>query len=980
MAVINEKKSIFPIIGIGASAGGLDSFESFFQGMPESKPNMAFILVQHLSPDYASSLVDILSRYSKMQLFQVEDRMTVEPGCIYIIPPNNDMALKNGKLHLYKPSRSHPFPTPIDFLFHSLATELGSQAVGIVLSGTGSDGTLGITEIHQAGGLVMAESLDSAEYDGMPRSAIATGYVDYVISPKEMAGQLLELTANPSDSRGKTCSLLTKKESASLDRIFSILLSETGHDFSNYKKNTIYRRIQRRLATNEIPDLDAYCEYLQRNTKEVEMIFHEILIGVTNFFRDPGMFTVLEEQVIPTIFSNRKPGESIRVWVPGCSTGEEAYSIAILIKEYMTKSKVNNEVQIYATDIDGTAIAKARAGIYPGSIAKDITAERLAAYFNHLPDKKAYKINKSIRDMLIFSEQSVIKDPPFSNIDLLSCRNLLIYMNSWLQEQLIPLYHYSLRSKGFLVLGTSESLSKHEDLFTTIDRKQKIFQRKEGSVSMKTPITGSQTRKALAFDAPGFTPRLNDGPSLTFQPLREIAEQALLKELKPAGVLVKGNGDILYYHGDTGNFLQPAPGEAAVSNILKMAREGLAAELTLALSKAVKSKEIVHQKDLKVKINGYFSPVNLTVKPILPRSSNALEEPLYMVILEKQSDAPLAFDRNDPLEASCLPSSENDVSLDLLKREIHTKEEYLKNANEELSQSNEDLGAANQELQSINEELQSANEELVTSREELQSLNEELSTVNAEMQCKISELSQVNNDMNNLLAGTNIATIFVNHQICITRFTPSTTQIINLIDGDIGRPLYHVVSNLLDYTSLRSDIQQVLDNLIPIERELQTADNKWFTMRIQPYRTIENVIEGAVITFIDISNAKALAFSAAFYRRLFEEAKEGLLILDSETGKIKDANSSVLKLLGFGAKEFIGKDFWQIPQFRDIAANQKKFQLLQKESCVHYESLSIESTTGVNIKIQFTSHLYQEGTRGIIHCHIRELAGPEPVR
>jgi two-component system CheB/CheR fusion protein len=861
----------FPIVGIGASAGGLAAFEAFFSGMPANvDPGMAFILVQHLAPDHKSILADLIRRYTRMQVFEVEDGMEVKSNCTYIIPPNRDMAFLNGSLQLMEPSAPRGQRLPIDFFFRSLAQDQHERAICIVLSGTGSDGTLGMRAIKGEGGMVMAQNPASTEYDGMPRSALATGLVDYELPAAEMPAQLIAYVARAFGKPPRLATALAPKAENALKKIFILLRAQTRHDFSQYKPSTIRRRIERRMAVHKIETMEGYIKHLQQTPAEVEALFRDLLIGVTNFFRDPEAFQTLEEQVIPKLFAGKPAGGVIRVWSPGCSTGEEAYSLAILLAEHQESMKKSFQVQLFATDIDGQAIAAARAGLYPTSIAADISQERLGRFFTAEPAGSAYRIHRAIRDMLVFSEQNVIKDPPFSKLDLISCRNLLIYMGGDLQKKLIPLFHYALNPGGFLFLGTSETVGEFGDLFVAIDRKLKLYQRNEDFHGAQRAALGrfllpmTEQKEAVPLAA-GKTARAGK------LSLRELTEQALLQQVAPAAALVTGQGDILYLHGRTGLYMEPAPGEAGVNSILKMAREGLRRELTTALHKAAAGQEIVRCPGLRVKTNGNLITVNLTIRPVAPRSPElgegagpaaTTEAPLYLVILE---EAPPFNLEQAQMAASVqtiagvdFPDTDADARVAALKQELRAKEEYLQTANEELETSNEELKSSNEEMQSVNEELQSTNEELETSKEELQSVNEELATVNSELQTKVADLSRANNDMSNLLAGTGIGTIFVDHGLHILRFTPATTRIINLILSDVGRSVGHVVTNLVGYDRLVPDTQAVLDSLIPKEVEVQTTEGHWYTLRIQPYRTLDNVIEGAVITFVDITEMKKL--------------------------------------------------------------------------------------------------------------------------
>ena len=851
-------KAHFPIVGIGASAGGLAAFEAFFSGMPaDINPNMAFVLVQHLAPDHKSILCDLIRRYTRMQVSEVTDGVLVQPNCAYIIPPGRDMAFLNGTLQLLEPTLPRGQRLPIDFFFRSLAQDQHERAICIVLSGTGSDGTLGIRAIKGEGGMVMAQNVESTEYDGMPRSAIATGLVDYILPPAEMPAHLIAYAAHAYGSGTLQQTPPQRPVEDVLKKVFILLRSQTGHDFSQYKPNTIKRRIERRMAVHQITDLWGYVRFLQQTPTEVEALFRDLLIGVTNFFRDPPAFAELETKVIPRLFTEKQAGTAIRVWTCGCSTGEEAYSIAILLQEQMERLKRNFKLQLFATDIDSQAIAHARAGLYPASIAADISPERLARFFTMEADGSAYRINKAIRDLLVFSEQDVIKDPPFSKLDMITCRNLMIYMGSELQKKLIPLFHYSLNPGGVLFLGTSETVGEFVHLFTTLDRQAKLYQCRENyPMSQRLPLGRFIPPMTDELATRRHNGQVAGGNKVS---LRETAERILLERYAPASILVSERGEILYIHGSTGRYLQMAAGEPAL-NILKMAREGLKRELTTALHGAVKNKQTIERSGLRVKTNGGFSTVKLTVLPVPTLPASVTDQNLYLVVLEEPlfpaEGLPSPTIPLVPIEITTDVPPDEDALVTALRQELHAKEEYLKSANEELETSNEELKSSNEEMQSINEELQSTNEELETSKEELQSVNEELATVNTELQTKVFDLSRANNDMNNLLAGTGVGTIFVDFQMLIQRFTPAVTQIINLILSDVGRPVGHIVSNLINYSSLVEDIRLVLDTLIPKEVEVQTKGGAWFLLRIRPYRTLENVIEGAVITFFDICEIK----------------------------------------------------------------------------------------------------------------------------
>ena len=906
-AVAPSPRAPFPVVGIGASAGGLAAFEAFFSAMPADS-GVAFILVQHLAPDHKSMLVELIARHTRMQVFEVEDGMIVEPNCIYVIAPNFDMAFVDGALQLLPPGAPRGHRCPVDFFFRSLAQDHHARAIGIVLSGTGSDGAQGIRAIKGEGGMAMAQNSESTQYDGMPRSAVATGLVDFVLAPTEMPAQLMAyinhaFTDDTSAAQSQSTAPVLRVDDA-LKKIFVLLRAQTGHDFSGYKVNTIHRRVERRMAVNQIVQKDDYILYLRKNPAEVDALFRDLLIGVTSFFRDPDAFRALEDEAIVRLLSNKSASAPIRVWVPGCSTGEEAYSIAILLQERMDALKTSFKLTVFATDLDSAAIEHARAGIYPASIATDISPERLTRYFTEEPGGGFFRINKLIRDILVFSEQSVVKDPPFSRLDLISCRNLLIYMGPELHKKLIPLFHYSLNPGGVLFLGTSESVGEFAELFAPLNRTQKLFQRKDDGSAQRLSLTRFLPKATGNSATPRRAGRAGMDAAAQF---RELTEQTLLQHYTPVGALVNERGDIFHIHGRTGMFLEPAPGEAEL-NILKMARQGLRPALTRALHKAATTHDLVSCFDLRVKTNGDYSAVNFKVQPV---AADVSDQPLFLVVLALAAitsgdTAVVASGRPDVGEDERAPEISAQVAA--LKNDLKEKEEYLQTTTEELETSNEELKSANEEMQSINEEMQSTNEELETSKEELQSVNEELATVNAELQGKVSDLSLANNDMNNLLAGTGVGTIFVDHQLRIQRFTPAITQVMNLIATDVGRPIGDIVANLKGYPDFVTDVRQVLDTLVPKLLDVQNTTDKWFALRIRPYRTLENVIEGVVVTFSDITELKeardVLQESAALRRLaiVVSDSRDAVLVQNLD-GNIQCWNAGATRLYGWSEAE-----------------------------------------------------------------------------
>ena len=888
---LNTATKGFPIVGIGASAGGLAAIEGFLSAMPaDTKPGFAFVIVQHLAPDHKSILTELVKRYTRMQVFEAEDGMEVMPNCAYIIPPNRDLALLGGKLQLLEQAAARGIRHPIDFFFRSLAADQHERAICIVLSGTGSDGTLGVRAVKGEGGMAMAQLPESTTFDGMPRSAIATGLVDFILPPAALPKQLIAYVNRLVARKAAEAPL---QDSDGLAKICVILRVQTGHDFSRYKQGTIMRRLERRMALHQIEKLSDYVRFLQPNAAEVSALFRDLLIGVTSFFRDKEAFAALETTAIPKLFAAMPEGSVVRLWVCGCSTGEEAYSLAILVQEYLQRAQKDYKVQIFATDIDRKATEQARGGVFAPSIATDVSAERLARFFTQ-DGSGFYRIQKAVRDLLVFSEQDVLKDPPFSRLSLISCRNLLIYLNTDLQKRLMSLFHYALRPGGMLFLGSSETVGDQPHLFETVERRAKLYARKgeaggtlSGPLEEIIPLPGEMRRGGIA---------LAEAPREGMLNVRQVTEQTLLRHLTTkAAVLVDGRGEILYFHGRTGNYLEPAPGKVA-ANILTMAREGLRRDLTGALHRAAAQNEVVQVYGLRVQSNEHFTTADLTVLP----AGKAAETDLFLVLLDEKPAV------GEPERAGAGEGdAENAARIGALETELRAKDEYIHTILEEMDTSNEELKSSNEEMQSVNEELQSTNEELETSKEELQSVNEELAVVNAELQQKVASLSRVNDDLSNLLAGTGVATLFVDQQLRIARFTPTITQIINLIDSDLGRPLGHIVSNLTGYDHLLEDVRGVLDSLIPLEVEAQSKAGTWYILGIRPYRTLENVIEGAVITFVDITQRKLAekkALEAERFRRAADIETVGIVFYKID-GEITSANNAFLQMMGYSRED-----------------------------------------------------------------------------
>jgi len=918
----------FPIVGIGASAGGLEAFDQFFTHMPPDT-GMAFVLIQHLDPKHKSILSELVRRYTRMPVREVEDGMSVEPNSVYVIPPNRNMAILHRKLHLLEQSDISGLRTPIDFFFRSLAEDLKDKAICIVLSGTGTEGAMGLRAVKGEGGMAMAQDAESAKYDGMPRSAIGTGLVDYILPPEKMADQLIRYVRHATGDVSAITTDAADKDGGLLQKIFILIRSQTGHDFSYYKQNTILRRIERRMAVNQISGLPAYVRYMQDDPREAVILFKELLIGVTNFFRDKEAFEALRNKVIPRLFENRSPDNPLRIWVPGCSTGEEAYSIAILCQDFMGTEGKNLSVQMFATDIDNAAIESARLGLYPNSIAADVPPDYLARFFAR--ENGSFRMKKEIRDKVVFALQNVITDPPFSKIDLISCRNLLIYLGPELQKRVLPLFHYSLKKEGFLFLGTSETIGEFSDYFSIVDRKGKLFKRKETNL-----VRGD----LLDFHAPTTTDRRVDAQVLRHVgPMRatnyrEVAERIIRESYGPTGVIINEKSEVLYIHGRAGKYLEPPSGEFT-GDLLAMAREGLRLELATAIRKVSVLKTEIRTPHIRVKTNGEDQLINLVIKPISQPPS--LEGTLLVIFedLPSEDKAGLQPTTDESIDTEPFPRIQQ------LEQELRSTKEYLQTTIEELETANEELKSTNEELQSSNEELQSTNEELETSKEELQSINEELTTVNSELQQKIDQLSKTSSDLNNLLSSTQIGTIFLDMGLNIQRFTPTMSDIINLIPTDVGRPISHIVTKM-GYQGLVEDAKGVLKTLVPREMEIQTEDDRWFLMRILPYRTIENMIDGVVITFVDTTQRREIEeklrqeiverekseqkikMTLSYAENIVNTVREPLLVLDGDM-HVVSVNQSFYRMFGVTPEETegnllydLGNRQWDIPRLHEL--------------------------------------------------------------
>jgi two-component system CheB/CheR fusion protein len=901
---------LFPVVGIGASAGGLEPLETFFANMPTDKPpaeDMAFVVIQHLSPKHKSSIGQILKKDTDMPIKEIRDGMKVEPNTIYFNPPDKEVGIYQSVLHLLEPSAARHTRMPINFFFRSLAQDFEEKAICTVLSGTGSDGTLGLEAVKGAGGMTMAQAEEQAKYPFMPRSAINTGLVDYVLPVEQMPGEIIRYVKHPY-LEGREKELPADKHDQNfLQKILMLVRANTKHDFSHYKQTTIRRRIGRRLAVHKIKDIADYFRYLQQNPAEIQTLFKDLVICVTSFFRDPDAFKALEIKVIPEILARKAADENIRVWVPGCGSGEEALSIAILFDEAMERTGNRHSLQIFATDIDADAIEKARAGEYPESIAADVTPDRLKKYF--FKKNGLYRIRQEIREIVVYAAQNLISDPPFSRLDLLSCRNVLIYLDTDLQKQLLPLFHFTLNPNGYIFLGSSETIGGAADLFQPVDAKWKIFQRK-GAVHQRLA-----EYPAVKLPAGAVRPYRKEQEVPREVNYRTLMERIVLEEFALPAVLINQRFDVLYLQGNTGKFLRMPKGEPSY-NLFNLTHEDLRAKLITVLHRAVSEKKAVKAESVPFRRpEGKIGYLDLLVRPLAaPGAAD-----LFLMVFEERP-APAQTKRGKS-KGRAAPEEESRIAI--LEHELQATKEYLQTTVEELEASNEELKSTNEELQSTNEELQSTNEELETAKEELQSTNEELITVNAELNNKIEELVEINDDINNLLASTDIGTIFLDSELRIKRFTPAATKLFNLIPGDLGRPIKDIALKM-EYENLWEDAEAVLHSLQVKETELQSLTGEIYATRIQPHRTRENVIDGVVLTFLDISAPHLLTMARNFAQGIVDTVRGPLVILDGDL-KVVSANQGFYQTFHTSKPETenrllyeLGDGQWDIPKLREL--------------------------------------------------------------
>ena len=881
-----QKPKSFPVVCIGGSAGSFQSIEKFFLHM-SSDSGMAFVIIMHLDPDHKGQIAELIQKYTSMPVMEAADGLKVEPDKVYIIPPNKDMGILNRKLLLLKPAEPHGYRQPIDYFLQSLAEDQWNKAVAIIFSGMGSDGETGVRMIKEKLGMVMVQDPATAKYNSMPLAAIGTNLADYVLSPEEMPIRLIQYLNHPilsEEANDQTRSEISS--SNSIEKILMLLRSHTGHDFGLYKKSTITRRIDRRIAFHQLADYANYVTHLRENPQEIGVLFNELLIGVTRFFRDEQAFESLKA-LLQTRLTLKKNDEPVRIWVAGCSTGEEAYSIAMLVMECIENlpGKALPRVQLFATDLDPEAIDFARIGQYHDNIAAYVSAPRLERFFTK--KNGGYVVKKELREMIVFAQHNLIKDAPFTRLDLLACRNVMIYLTTELQKKIIPVFHYSINPQGIMFMGPAETIGGFTDMFTSIDPKWKIFERKDGQLSGRIadfPFHISKpTSRAI---------RIEDSAAvLNKRSSEDTFNRILLENFTPASVLINDKGDILYSNGKTGKYLELPTGEA-VMNIHKMAKEDLRYVLGNIIHQARATQDLVEITDIRLNEERQTRTINLQACLLQETTLQGL----ILIIIEDKG----LSKKNSKKTAK---TDQDSRIVEELEKELVFTKQQLNSTIEQMETSLEELKSTNEELQSTNEELQSTNEESLTTKEEMQSLNEELMTINVQYQAKAEELSRINNDMKNLLDATEIGTIFLDNNMEILRFTPQVKKLFNLIPSDVGRPIMHIASNFT-YPSIENDIREVIEKLTTKEIEVETKTGEWYTLRVIPYRTLENFISGAVLTFTLITNYKRLEYRVKALQKysagVVNTMKDAALLLDKDL-TVLTVNHAFLKF--FHVKE-----------------------------------------------------------------------------
>ena len=900
----------FPVVGIGASAGGFEAIGTVLKHLP-ADTGMSFVVIMHLDPRHNSKLTELLSRGTAMPVREIRDGISIEPNHVYILPPNHDAIMQEKCLRLVRRPETERLHMPIDHFFLSLAGQQGERAIGVVLSGTGTDGTAGLSAIKAEAGISVAEAEDSAKYFGMPGSAIEAGCVDAVLPAKDIAGELARIARHPFiRPRAKLKEGKPFPESAdALGKVFFLLKQHWMVDFSLYKHSTLRRRISRRMVLQRIERLEDYVTLLRSNPSELEALFHDLLINVTSFFRDKAAYAAIQKKLVPRLLKGKPEGGEVRVWVPGCATGEEAYSLAICLSEEIARSSRNLKLQIFGTDLSETAIARARLGLFPAAIARDVSPERLRRFFTKTTG--GYKINRGIRDLCTFARQNLCEDPPFSRLDMVSCRNVLIYLGAVLQKRCMPVFHYALNPGGFLILGTSETVGAATDLFTLADKHNKIYAKKNvalhrdlefmSQVALANPPEGSMKSALQRLEVPDREPR----------DLQSLADRIILNQYAPSGVIIDAQMRVHEFRGRTGRFLEHSPG-AATLNLLQMVRTSLVVDLRTAIHEALRKGIPVRKEGVPLKVNNHLSEVTIAVVPFGPPEAS---EKWLLVLFDEGRAIPESGEKADGgRRGAKAPTDRRDGEIVRLNSELSANKESLQAIIEVQEATNEELKSANEEIESSNEELQSTNEELETAKEELQSTNEELITLNEELSNRNVEMAQVNNDLTNLLSSINIPILMVDETLAVRRATPLATKLFNLIPTDIGRRLTDLKANL-SVSNIEGMIREVLESLTTREAKVQDNQERWYSMRIRPYRTGDNRIDGAVITLVDIDedqrNLSRLELASQYTDALLDTVREPMVVLDPEL-RVRKASRTFYDTFGLTPKKIAGIHFCEI--------------------------------------------------------------------
>ena len=930
----DNQNELLPVVGIGASAGGLEAFTELLNYLP-TDTGMAFVMIQHMPPKSESALSLILSRATQMPVHEVQDGMAVAPNQVYVIPPNTSMTIDQGVLKLKPRPRNNALFMSVDTFLLSLAEERGNKSIGVILSGADSDGAKGLEAIKAAGGITFAQCQESPQVDSMPNTAIATGQVDFILAPNKIAEKLAEISHHPYIVNQPTTEspiLLSAGSQDALATIFNLLRKATGVDFTHYKQTTLNRRIGRRMLLYQLEQLEDYVRYLQNNPAEVTALYHDALIHVTSFFRDPESFNALKSLVLPVIIQDKTAGTPIRIWVAGCSTGEEAYSIAICLLEFLADRFSQLPIQIYATDISESVIEYARNGIYTPSQVADVSPERLYRFFVQV--EGGYQVSKAVREVCVFARQNLIGDPPFSRLDLITCRNVLIYLGTPLQKKLLPIFHYGLKPTGFLMLGSSETVGDFTDLFTLCDKKNKIYAKKLTTSPPNLELTATPYSPVTIHPQPSAIEQLPADLEL-----QREADQIVLNQYAPAGVVVDTNLEILQFRGQTSPYLEPAPGRASL-NLLRMAKEELRLELQTAIYQARQQKLSVKREGIEVREGDRIRHITINITPFQIDETQEcclvlFEDALLMLVLPEAIGDGSSPSKRITREAAQIAR---------LKQELATTREHLQSIIEEQQATNQDLRAANEEIMSSNEELQSTKEELETAKEEIQAVNEEMNTVNEELRRRTQEATQVSNDLQNLLSSINIPILMLGADLQIRQFTPAVEGIFNLISTDVGRPLSDI-NHKLNVSNLEQQILEVIRTLNLKNQEIQDRDGHWYDLRIRPYRTMDNKIDGAVLVLVDIDHLKRsniqLMQARDYAEAIVETVREPLLVLNQDLGVIT-ANGSfyetfqVVPIQTEQRSIFeLGNGQWNIPQLRslleEILASNTHFQDFEVE-------------------------------------------------